>query len=616
MSRLNKDMDRAVWSMDLPAGMRPGRWQNRLFWSGYWDNMKFYGKIKQKVQEGFLKEVGAELRWLWGRARAYRGVISVRVLLDVLSVVLGLGGSLASKYLIDAVTGRQTGLIWAAAAAMAGTMLIGVLLNSLAGRIGARCGIRVKQEMQADLYQQVLHTEWEDLQGYRSGDLMNRIMGDVNTVAKGVTGFLPGLIRNVTQLTGVILLMLYWDPTMAFISLLGIPASALCSRALVSRMRKHNARMKELSGEMTSFYSESLENLTSIKALDITGVFCADMKQLQNRYREEYLNYNQVSIRTSVFLSLVGMLVSGGCFAWGVYRLWSGAISFGSMTLFLQLASRLGSAFSDLVSKGSELISLSTSAGRIMEITGLRREQEGEHRDFRESSDLRLRLKQVDFAYQTGTAVLSHADLEAGPGELIALTGPSGEGKTTILRLLLGLIHPDGGQAVLETGGEEITLSPSTRSAFAYVPQGNSMFAGTIAENLLAIRPEASEKELEEALETACALDFVKELPGGLNYHVGNWGRGLSEGLGQRLAVARALLKGAPVLLLDEATSALDGATEQKMMENLMHSRLVHTCIFVTHRMGSMKFCTRQYHVEQGTLTVVHRGGTQTSAEH
>ena len=213
-----------------------------------------------------------------------------------------------------------------------------------------------------------------------------------------------------------------------------------------------------------------------------------------------------------------------------------------------------------------------------------------------------MSIDHAAFSYQNGEAVLTDACFYAGPGELVALTGPSGEGKTTMLRLLLGLIQPQKGTASLICGDMQHPLSARTRAAFAYVPQGNSMFAGTIRENLLLTNPQAEDALLEQVLRTACAYDFVMELPGGLDYKVGGHGKGLSEGQAQRLAIARALLRGAPILLLDEATSALDEETEHQLLQNLMDSGMVHTCIFVTHRPAATTICRRRYRVADGTV--------------
>ncbi len=568
--------------------------------------MGAFRRVKEKIEAGWLHELAGEARWLWTYIRRYRAAVWLHILLGVLAIVMGLGTSVASKYLIDAVTGHRTGVIGAAAAAMAGMLLGNIAMKGVASRVGAVISIRVQNGIQADVYQHILAARWEALEQLRSGDLIQRLTGDVSAVAGGVTGFIPSLVSSSVQMLGALGIILFYDPTMAVIALLGVPVSVICSRILVERMRGYNQRMKGLSSDVLSFYEDSLSHMTSVKAFDITDLFYGKMTALQQRYREEYLLYNRFSVGTSALTSLVGVAVSACCFGWGVYRLWSGAISYGSMTMFLQLASTLRSAFSTLLGLVSTAVSVSTSAGRVMAVMQLPTERTGGSRDLRGEA-VSLALEQVSFAYQSGETVLDRVDLQAHPGDLVALTGPSGEGKTTLLRILLGLVSPASGAAVLRFGGETLLLSADTRSAFAYVPQGNSMFAGTIADNLRLVKPEAEEAELEQVLRVVCAYDFVQELPGGLQYAVGSRGRGLSEGQAQRLAVARALLRGAPVLLLDEATSALDEATEERLLRNLMESGLVRTCIFVTHRPGTMRFCTRQYRVENGRVTETER---------
>ena len=560
--------------------------------------MKRLQRIRQKIKEGALRELLREGRWVLGYVRRYRAVVAIHILLGVLSTAMGLGTSVASKYLIDAVTGYRSGLIGRAAAAMAGMLLLSILLRSVSSRVGARINIRVQNEIQAEVYHRVLETAWEPLEQLRPGDLLNRLSGDVGVVAGSVTGFAPGLISGAVQFLGALAIMLWFDPTMALIALIAVPVSAVFSRLLVGRMREHNKQMKAISSDMMSFYEDSLNNITSIKGFDITGLFYRRMLRLQERYRTEYLDYNRFSVRTSAFLSLMGTAVSAGCFGWGVYRLWSGAITYGSLTMFLQLASALSSSFSALISLVSSAISISTSAGRVMAVTELPAEPSGEAPGtLREVS---VSLAGVGFSYQNGERVLTDMNFRAGPDELVALTGPSGEGKTTMLRLLLGLIAPQEGRAELCCGGRRYPLSAATRCAFAYVPQGNSMFAGTIRDNLRLTAPDADDDTLWAVLRAACADEFVSALPQGLDYAVGGRGKGLSEGQAQRLAIARALLRSAPVLLLDEATSALDEATEERLLQSLMTSPYVHTCIFVTHRPGTAAICTRRYRVGGG----------------
>ena len=559
-------------------------------------------KIRKKIKSGALREFYHESLWVWGYIRRYRLAVGIYILLGLLSTLMGLGTSVASKYLIDAVTGYKTGAIGAAAAAMAGMLVLGIALRSISSLVGAKNSVYIRNEIQAEIYGTVLNTAWEPLEDYRPGDLLSRLTSDVDTVAGSVTSFAPGLISGLTQFFGALIIMFCFDPTMALIALIAVPVSAVLSRLLVGRMREHNRKMKAISSDVMSFYEDSLTNITSIKAFDITGLFYGKMRRLQQRYQKEYLDYNRFSVRTSIFLSLVGTAVSAGCFGWGVFRLWSGAITYGSLTMFLQLASSLSTSFSALIGLVGSAISISTSAGRIMAVVQLPAEPCGDTLPQEELNHAAVSIDHAAFSYQNGEMVLQDACFSAMPGELVALTGPSGEGKTTMLRLLLGLIRPQQGTADLVCGNKSYPLSAETRSAFAYVPQGNSMFAGTIRENLLLTNPNAVDAQLEQVLRTACAYDFVMELPGGLDYTVGGRGKGLSEGQAQRLAIARALLRGAPILLLDEATSALDEATEHQLLKNLMDSGMVHTCIFVTHRPAATSLCRRRYRVADGTV--------------
>ncbi len=565
--------------------------------------MEFFQRVKRKIDDGFLQEFAGELRWLWQYIRRYRATVAIHILLGVLGILMSLGSSVASKHLIDAVTGYQSGAIGLAASLMVGMRLGNIAMRSISSRVGAVINIRVQNEMQAEVYRRILATDWESVERFRSGDLLNRLNTDAGAVASGVTTLIPSLISSSVQFIGAFGIIAYYDPTMAAIALLGVPVSVLASRVLIRRMRAYNREMKGIYSDLMSFHEDSFQNITSIKAFGITGLFDRKMDGLLHTYRSSYLQYNRFSVKTTALMSLMGLAMSAGCFGWGVYRLWAGAISYGSMTMFLQLASSLGAAFSTLIGLAPTAISISTSAGRVMAVVELPAEDAAPADGFLREGAFSLDLTGVRFAYRGGDTVLRDVNMSARPGDLIALTGPSGEGKTTLLRILLGLVRPSQGEAAL-TGesGRRYPVSAATRGAFGYVPQGNSIFAGTIADNLRLTRPDATDAELETVLRAACAYDFVKELPGGLQYVVGGRGKGLSEGQAQRIAVARALLRGAPILLLDEATSALDEDTEERMLHNLMEGGWVRTCILVTHRSGSRRFCTRGYRVQDGRV--------------
>lgn len=535
--------------------------------------------------------------------RRYRAVVGIHILLGILGTALSLLSSVAMKTLIDVVTGFQTGAIFTAAAWMAGMLLGSAAMQAAASRIAAVINIRVQNGIQAEVYDRMLRTDWASLEQFRSGDLLNRLNTDVTSVSGGVTGLLPSFVTAAVQFLGSLMIILCYDPVMALIALIGAPLSVLCSRTLVRRMRSYNRRMKDISSEVMSFHEDSLRNLTSIKAFGIMDGFRDRMCAMQGKYRETYLDYNRFSVIAGFVMSIVGLLVSAGCFGWGVYRLWTHAISYGAMMMFLQLTTMLRSAFSSLIGLVPTAVSITTSAGRLMAVADLP-EEPGARETAPVPDACTVELRDVTFAYPGGEPVLEHVDFRARPGEVVALTGASGEGKTTMIRLMLGLVRPEDGSVCL-TGadGQCLPVTAATRTAFSYVPQGNTVFAGTIADNLRMVRPEATDAELIAALETACAYDFVRQLPDGIYARTGELGHGLSEGQAQRIAVARAVLRGAPVLLLDEATSALDEATEQRMLENLMHSGRVQTCVLITHRVATAERCPRRYTLRGTRLT-------------
>ena len=572
--------------------------------------MGFFRSVGRKLHTEDPQQLKRECRWLWKKIAWYRWKILAVMLLGLFGTGMSLLSSVASKYLIDAVTGYGTDMIAGAAAAMVGMMLGSLALQAVSSRVSASIHVRVRNEMQHAAYGKILRAAWEALEPYRSGDLLNRLSSDIYTAADGIISFLPSLLTSGVKLLGAFCIMLYFDPVMALIALVGAPVTLVFSRFLMGKLRYHNLTMKELTGEVMSFQEDSFRNLTSIKAFSATERYAGQMKRLQGEYEGAYLSFHSFQIGVSTCLSLVSMAVTAACFGWGVYQLWAGRISYGSMTMFLQLASTLRGAFSSLISLVQQAISITTSAGRVMAVEEIPSENAQVPEGLQREQQLQIELRQVSFQYQNGETVLQPFDFTAEPGECIAVTGPSGEGKTTLLRLLLGLVEPCSGIAQL-TGstGRQYPLSAGTREAFSYVPQGNSIFAGTVAQNLQIIAPEATREEMEQALKIACAWEFVSQFPEGLDHPLGAGGRGISEGQAQRLAIARALLRKAPVLLLDEATSGLDVETERRLMENLKGSGLVHTCILVTHRPGSAEFCSRSYEIHRGSVTEVCYGG-------
>lgn len=562
-------------------------------------------RIWQKIKEGKLRQVLSELAWIYGYGKRYRSAVTWYIFLGVLGTGMSLMASVLSKNIVDVVTGFHTGALAPAAVFYVSMQLARIGINAWTGRISAKIEVKVDQEIRAEVYDKIMEADWQAMSQYHSGDLLNRMDNDVASVSSSVLGWLPDLVTRLVQFLGALGIILYYDPTLAGLALLSAPVTLVVSRTLMGRMRQYSRQVREVSSQVMMFHEESFQNIQVIKSFGLGGLYSRKLRQVQEDYRQVKLAYNKFSVAASALMSLVGTAVSVACFGWGVYRLWGNYITYGTMILFLQMAGSLSASFGALVKLVPSAISAATAAGRIMAVTELPREDRSQDKEAWElleenrADGIRVETRDLVFRYQDGDVVLDGANFYADPGEIVALVGPSGEGKTTMLRLLLGIVRPQAGYVAVtgQRTGQSLTASPSTRPFFAYVPQGNTMFAGTVAENLRVMAQEAGEEDLWRVLDLACAGEFVRKLPQGLDTKLKEGGGSLSSGQVQRLSIARALLADAPVLLLDEATSALDVATERKVLRNVLQAQAHKTVIVTTHRPSVLNICNRVYQI-------------------
>ena len=564
--------------------------------------------IINKWKDGTLRDIWEEWCWIYSYAKRYKKEIVFYIVLGLFGTVMGLGLSVVSKYMIDIVTGYDTSSLWLMIVATLGLNIFSLVFGSLNSRISLKINIRIQNDIQADIFDKIINVNWLDISKFHSGDILNRFSSDASTVAGSAIGWFPTVVTNVFSFVGAFALIMYYDPIMAAIALGSSPVLLLTSKYLMGRMRKYNEKLKIMNSEFLAFEGETFNNIDSVKSFDLVPLFSRKLRDFQKRYKDISLELNTFSIKTNIWMTIIGNLVSYACFGWGIYQLWTGRITYGTMTLFLNQAGKLSSAFSALVGVVPSTISSTMSARRIMDIVELPKEvREKEDTTYlQEVADkgFGIKLEDVFFAYVEDKQVLTSSSLIARPNEIVALVGPSGEGKTTLIRMFLGLIVPNDGTAMLvDCNGDEIALGAATRRFFAYVPQGNSIFSGSIADNLRMVKEDATDEELIEALKIACAYDFVMAIPEGINGKLGEKGRGLSEGQAQRIAIARAVLCDAPVLLLDEATSALDVATERKVLKNIIQQRPNKTCIVTTHRPSVLNMCQRVYRVMDTKIT-------------
>lgn len=562
---------------------------------------------RERIKEGMLRDMWRQTLWIYEYARIYWKQMIFYTVLGLAGTLVSLVSSLISRDMVDIVTGQQAGLLARTFCLYIGFSVGNVLISQISNYFANKISISVDNAIKADIFEKMLLTDLESIQNYHTGDLLTRWSSDASNISSGVLNWIPNLVIYTVRFVSTFAVVFYHDPMFALLALIGMPVSMLMSKTLLHRMKGNNKRSAAMSAKMSGFNQEAFSNIQTIKAFDLIRLYAERLRGLQREYLTMKLEFQKMSMATSILLSIVGLAVSYSCYGFGIYRVWSGAISYGTMTMFLSLSGSLTGTLNQLVSLVPTAVSLTTSAGRLMDILDMPKEDfsdadQVEQFAARNRTDgIGISFSGVSYAYHNGKQVFCGADFLARPKEIVALVGPSGEGKTTMLRLMLGLLHPQEGERILigETDGEKIAVDPSARRLFSYVPQGNTMFSGTIAENMRNVRPEASDEEICEVLKAACAWEFVEKLPDGIYSMVGERGGGFSEGQAQRLSIARALLRRSPILLLDEATSALDVATERRVLRNIMSTTEPRTCIVTTHRPTVLSICQKVYRIRE-----------------
>ena len=561
----------------------------------------------QRWKEGTFGEIIDDWRWIFSYSKKYKGAILFYTLLGIASTSFGLISSIVSKYLIDIVTGYQTDKLVLLLVMMVGSSLFSLLFNSIISRISARLSIFINNDIQADIFDKIIDADWLSVSKYSNGDIVNRFNGDVGIVSGNAISWLPTIVIAVYNFIATFAVIWHYNHIMALLAFISAPFMLIMSKCLIKKQRDYRKKSREMNSKMVTFEVETFYNFDTIKSFGISEKYGLKMRDWQDKFKDISLQYNMFTIKTNVFMSVMGLLVQMSAFLYCLWLLWGGSITYGTMTLFLTQRANLSSAFNNVIGIIPSFLNSSVSAQRIRELVELPKEihiLESSEIDQYANKGYTVEMQKVNFSYLDETEIIRNSDFIAKPGEIIALVGPSGEGKTTIIRLILGLIHPQNGKVILAAqNGEKVEANANIRYLFAYVPQGNTILSGTIAENMRMVKEDASDEEIVEALKIGCAWDFVKDMPDGINSMVRERGKGLSEGQAQRIAIARAILRDAPILLLDEATSALDVATERKVLKNIIQRKPNKTCIVTTHRPSVLNLCQRIYRVINGRVT-------------
>lgn len=534
------------------------------------------------------------IRWFLNAVGPFRLRLVMTMLCHVMIAGCAIGFVYVSKKLVDVAVAVLAGtdvsdtiLKWAFA--MVGIALFRILLNAIRSYLQTTTEIKLKNRLRKRLFDILLHLQSDGGARHHSGDVLNRMQEDVRVVSSAFAVSLPNILGTSLQFLAAFIFLLMLDTRLAIVIVVVVPLGILTGKYITSRVRNLTLDIRKSDSQVQAHLQESLQHLSVLQSLEYTDASSATLEGLQGNLYGNELRRTRFSVLSRGFMGLALQAGHVIAFIWGVTGISRGTITYGMMTAFLQLIAQIQRPLVEMSSQLPALIHSMASIDRLIELESLPREEITEPQLMEGVAG--VRIEDVTFAYpESREPVLEGFSYDFAPGTRTAIVGPTGVGKSTLIRLLLSLLRPRKGKIEVYDGTISAEVSPAVRPNLVYVPQGNTLFSGTIRENLLMGNPEATEGQLAEALHIAAA-DFVFDLPCGLDTQCFEAGAGLSEGQAQRIAIARALLRPGSILLLDEFSSALDAQTETTLMERLTTRLPDHTMIFITHREKIIEYC-------------------------
>ena len=540
------------------------------------------------MKKPFKYKVSEILVWLWRAWRGNRLQAIINATLGLLEVVVSLSQVWAVKHAIDVASHVQGGSLYWAVGIMGLLILADFAIHISGIWVRNILGIKAQNRMQQQMLDRILRSEWNGREKLHSGDVINRLEKDVNQVVNFLTETIPSSISTLTLFLGAFCYLFSMDRWLSVIIIAMLPLFIIVSRYYVRRMRHLTRQVRDSDSKVQSVLQETIQNRMLIKTMESDSVMVDKLESTQSELRQKVVKRTAFSVMSNLILNFgfaLGYLVA---FLWSALRMSTGTLTFGGMTAFLQLVNKIQGPARSLSKLVPQFVSVFTASERLMELEENPLEEQGDPIELKAPAG--VRLTDVSYAYEEKTGnVVEHLSFDFKPGSCTAIMGETGAGKTTLIRLILALLHPQQGKVAIYNKKMTRTLSPRMRCNFVYVPQGNTLLSGTIRDNLWLARITATEEEMRDALHQACA-DFVMELPDGLDTVCSESGAGLSEGQAQRIAIARALLRSGSIMLFDEATSALDPDTERQLLQNIL-SRHDKTIIFITHRPAVVDYC-------------------------
>ena len=537
-------------------------------------------------------------RWFIDNSRGIRLNIIVRIMAGLLQTVLALCVVWLSKRLIDDVAMRGTMSEMAVQALLiAAAVVAGVSIRQLNQYLANKAFIKKVAELRLAIFSQLFNRRLFEANDIHSGDVTSRMAKDIDAVSETLAVQLPQVVVMTIQLVGAFLLMRWFDSRLAWALILITPLAIIIGKYISHRLKRITLSIREDESRIMARIQESVELNVVLRALQGERWMQDRVEELQDRQTANYIRRSRFMVFSRFALGCTFGLGYMLAFVWGAYGLRTGAITFGVMTSFLQLVGQIQQPILSLLGAFPSIIYSTASIDRLKEMEHGEEKQPCDGEDITTRTLLGIRMDNVTFRYAKGDReVMSNFSHDFRPGTKTAILGTTGAGKTTLFRLILNFIQPDSGEVTFYGNGFSHAADKSMRKNVVFVPQGNTLISGTIRNNLLMAKPDASDEELHTALHTSCA-DFVFDLPQGIDTVLSEHGGGLSEGQAQRIAIARGLLRPGAVFLLDEISSALDEDTERELFSRLFAARPSTTILLITHRKKVASLCDERLEI-------------------
>lgn len=549
-----------------------------------------------------MKDINT-IKWIFRKTKSQSLNFILLNILNIIYSAIGIYLILISKNIIDAAVSHSMIELKKYAIQLIIISISEIALGAILTSIETVSTTKLEIDFKQNVLNTILKRNYQEVSKFHSGELMTRIVSDINIIVDTLMSLIPGILSLLTRLICAVIVLFHINKEFVIILLVGGVVLFIVVNFFKPYLKKVHKKIQEASANVRLFFKEVFENLIVIKIFQTEDIILGKSKELQDKKYKILMKRRNLSVISEVGFNVIFRLSYLYALIWCTYKLYLNKITVGSLTSIVQLITQVQAPIIELSRSFQGIFSMIGSAERIIELENIKEDKVDSIINSVSLYDnlKSIVLRNVNFTYKN-KKIFENTNFEVQKGEIVAIYGESGIGKSTLLKLILGIIEKQSGDIYFSLeNNKSQDINNNTRGMFTYVPQGKFVLTGTIRENITFVNKDISEEDLNEALEVSNCKKFINQLEDGIDTKLGENGSGLSEGQIQRIAIARAIASKAPILILDEITSSLDSKTEQEVLNNIKKLKN-RTCIIVTHRNSISNICDREFIVEDRTI--------------